>query len=331
MLLFPLLSIICLALVGFEIARRAKRHRRKRKATAVRIPPEFEWLVGMSSLQERDFARQYAAHDFKGEGAIVDLGCWMGSFTLPLAIGLRENPQIKGRKIGIHAYDLFRWQDWMNPCVANTRWSGRYQEGDSFEDAFLEQIAPVADLVTIHAGDLHDERWEPAEPIEYLLIDTMKSWELTNSVVRNFFPALRPRLSLVHHQDFVHYFTPWIHLIMYRFREYFEPLIYVPEDSFIFTYRKPIPRELLEKTYGFGDFSAEEAAAAFNYSLSLIPTGARANVYAARIMMHIHRQDWIGARAELERVQAAGVSEERELVLVSKLLDSNKKSGGMSA
>ncbi len=319
--LFPIVSLICLALVGFEIVRQAKGRRRKRNATPDRIPSEFESLVGMSSRQERDFVRQYAARDFKGEGAIVDLGCWMGSFALPLAIGLRENPRSKGRTPAIHAYDLFCWQDWMNPCVANTRWSGRYQEGDNFEDALLEQIAPVADLVTIHAGDLNNERWESAEPIEYLLIDVMKSWELTNCVVRTFFPALRPGLSLVHHQDFVHYFTPWIHLIMYRFREYFEPLKYVPEDSFIFTFRKSIPRELLEKSYGFDDFSPEESAAAFDYSLSLIPTAARANVHAARIMMHIHRQDWAGARAELERVQAAGISPERELVLVSKLLE----------
>lgn len=68
----------------------------------------------------------------------------------------------------------------------------------------------------------------------------MKSWELANSVLRNFFPALRPGLSLVHHQDFVHFFTPWIHLIMYRLREYFEPYAYVREGSYIFRYRKEI-------------------------------------------------------------------------------------------
>ena len=249
----------------------------------------------------------------------------MGSFTLALATGVRENPRIRGRKVALHAYDLFCWQDYMNQSVAHTRWAGRYQEGDDFKDAFAEQVAPVADLVTIHAGDLNKERWEPAAPIEYLLIDAMKSWELTNSVVRNFFPALRPGLSRVHHQDFAHYYTPWIHLIMYRFRRYFEPLAYVPKSSFIFSYRESIPRELLERSYGFNDFSVEEATAAFAYSLSLIPATAQANVYAARIMMHIHRQDWTGARAELERVQATGISQEKELLVVSQLLDNNKQ------
>lgn len=277
----------------------------------------------MTSLQERSFVLQYATKEFKGEGAIVDLGCWLGSFTFPLAIGLRANPRLRKGESYIHAYDLFRWQAWMNPTVANTRLAGRYQEGDDFRAAFTEQIAPVADFVAIHPGDLNQEKWDPAAPIEYLLIDAMKSWELTNSVVRNFFPALRPGLSRVHHQDFVHYFTPWIHLLMYRFRQYFEPLAYVPEGSYVFAYREQIPSELLEKSYGFADFSSEETAAAFAYSLQLLPAAGRPNVFAARIMTYIHRQDWTGARAEFDRVRAAGIPVERELGLVEKLLDSH--------
>ncbi len=282
---------------------------------------EFKELVGMSSNQERDFVRRYAASDFTGEGAIVDLGCWLGSFTIPLATGLRENRRLRGRKVRIHAYDLFSWQNWMNPCVAGTRWADRYKEGDSFMDAFVEQIAPVADLVAIHAGDLNKERWDRTAPIEYLLIDAMKSWELANSVVGNFFPALKPGLSRVHHQDFAHFFTPWIHLLMYRFRRYFEPLAYVPEGSFVFGYREQIPDWLLGKSYGFDDFSDDEAADAFGYSLSLIPAAAHPNVLAARVMMHIHREDWAGARAELERVRANGIPVEKELAVVSKLLE----------
>jgi len=276
----------------------------------------------MTSSQERKFVREYAAHDFTGKGAIVDLGCWLGSFTLPLATGLRENARISDRENCIHAYDLFCWQEWMNPSVARTRLAGRYKEGDNFSDAFVEQIAPVADLVAIHSGDLNQERWDPAAPIEYLLVDAMKSWELANSVTRNFFPGLRPGLSLVHHQDFAHYFTPWIHLLMYRFRRYFEPLAYIPYGSYVFAYREQIPQALLERRYSFEDFSAEEAAEAFEYSLSLlIPAAARANVIAARIMMYIHRGDWTGAQADLERARAAGLSVEGDLALVSKLLE----------
>jgi hypothetical protein len=321
--LILLVAIILLAVVAFAIAYQAKRERRKRKTKIVRAPSEIELLVGMTSSDERDFVRQYAARDFKGEGAIVDLGCWLGSFTLPLAIGLRENPRIRGGQIRIHAYDLFSWQDWMNPSVAGTRYAGRYRAGDNFKDAFIEQIAPVADFVCVHAGDLNAETWDPAAPIEYLLIDAMKSWELANSIVRILFPALRPGVSLVHHQDFVHFYTPWIHLLMYRFRHYFEPLKYVAHGSFIFRYRKKIPSALLEKRYGFDDFTAEEAAEAFEYSLSLVPAAARTNVFAARVMMHIHRKEWSAARADLEQVVAAGIPIESELAIVSKMIENH--------
>lgn len=319
MRLIVLVSIICLSVTAFWIAYRARQRRRK---AAGKIPSEFEDLVGMASNQERNFVRQYAAREFKGEGAIVDLGCGLGSFTLPLAIGLRENARISGREIRIHAYDLFSWQDWMNANVAGTRWAGRYNEGDDFSDAFIHQVAPVADLVAIHSGDLNEERWNPAAPIEYLLIDAMKTWELSNSVTLNFFPALRPGVSMVHHQDFVHYYTPWIHLIMFRFRRYFEPLTYVPSGSYVFAYREQLPSALLEKRYGFEDFSTEETSEAFEYSLSLLTSAAaRANVFAARVMMHIHGDDWSGARADLERIRAAGIPLEGELSLVSRLLE----------
>ena len=323
MLLIWLVSIICLGLAAFGFARWAKRRRRRKRKAVASDHDEFEQLVGMTSTQERNFVRQYAARDFKGEGAIVELGCWLGSFTVPLAIGLRENPRISGRPVCIHAYDLFTWQDWMNPCVAGTRWAGRYKEGEDFREAFAEQIALVADRVAIHPGDLNRETWESSAPIEYLLIDAMKSWDLSNSVVRNFFPALKPGLSVVHHQDFAHFFTPWIHLLMYRFRRYFEPLTYVPNDSYVFAYREQIPAALLGKRYSFEDFPEDEAAAAFEYSLSLIPATARANVFAARVMMHIHCQDWTGARTELDRIRVAGIPLEKELLVVSKLLQNH--------
>jgi hypothetical protein len=323
MRLTPWIPIICLGLAALGIALWARR-RRKRKAARARTPSEFAVLVGMTSSQERDFVRNYAARDFTGEGAIVDLGCWMGSFTLPLATGLRENPRIKAGKGCLHAYDLFRWQDWMNPSVAGTRWAGQYKEGDDFSDAFSEQIAPVADLVVMHAGDLNKQTWEPTKTIEYLLIDAMKSFELANSVVRNFFPALRPKLSRVHHHDFVHYYAPWIHLLMHRFRRYFEPLVHVPDGSYIFGYREQIPRALLERNYDFGDFPPEEVAAAFEYALNLVPAPARANIFAARIMMDIHRDDWTGAREELKRVRAAEIPLKNELVLVSKLVENHQ-------
>jgi hypothetical protein len=37
--------------------------------------------------------------------------------------------------------------------------------------------------------------------------------------------------------------------------------------------------------------------------------------------MHIHCGDWAGARGDLDRVRAAGVPVEKELIVISNLLD----------
>lgn len=314
-----LLIAVLAALVLLVLVRR--RHGRKRMARSREDISELSELFGMTSPAEREYVREYAANLYLGEGAIVDLGCWLGSFTVPLAVGLRANPGLRGRNLKIHAYDLFRWEDWMNFCVAGSRLEGRYKQGDSFLDAFVEQIAPVAELVEIKSGDLNQARWDPAVAIEYLVVDAMKSWDLTNSIVRNFFPALRPGLSLVHHQDFAHYYTPWIHLIMYRFKRHFEPLAYIREGSYVFRCREQLPPALYERSYSFDDFPDDEAEEAFEYSLSLIPHPARLNVLAARIMMRIHREDWVGASADLERARAAAIPMEKELKIVAATLD----------
>ena len=97
---------------------------------------------------------------------------------------------------------------------------------------------------------------------------------------------------------------------------------WIAYSSYVFGYREQIPRALLEKRYSFDDFSAEEAGEAFEYSLDLLTSAeARANVFAARVMMHIHRDDWAGGRMELERIRAAGTPLAGELAVVFKLLE----------
>ena len=48
-------------------------------------------------------------------------------------------------------------------------------------------------------------------PIKILLVDAMKSSELAKAITMNFFPSLLEGVLLIH-QDYKHYFTPWIHV-----------------------------------------------------------------------------------------------------------------------
>ena len=282
-------------------------------------------ILGMITIDERNYAYNYAKNLYIGKGEIVELGCWLGSFTISLAVGLQENSRVDAGEKYIHAYDLFEWASWMDVCVENTRLEGKYKEGDSFLDAFLEQIEPWKKQIKFYPGDLNQMRWKRETPIEYLLVDAMKSWELTNSIIQTFFPALVPGLSLVHHQDFVHYYTSWIHLIMYRFKDYFEPVDYVPIGSFVFKYKERIPLKWLETTYSFNDFAKEEIDAAFAYSMSLVPSKAKSNVAAAKAMLYVHLDCLEEAQEQIRLAQEQGLYlKESEFSQVEMLLQWNR-------
>jgi len=280
------------------------------------------WLLGMTTYAEQSYFEEYARSMYSGNGAIVDLGCWLGSTTIALAKGLAENPSPEARSRTVHAYDQFLWEQWMDDCVCGTEIEGKYKPNESFLDEFHKRTAPWADRIQVHAGDLCHIGWGGA-PIELLLIDAMKSWDLANGILKGFFPSLMPNTSYVLHQDFAHYYTSWIHLIQYRLRDCFRFVTAVPHSStFVFTYVKPLPRELLTASYEPSLFSDKEVDLAFEYSLSLTSDReAQAAIAAAKIMHWIHLTDMKKARMELDKVLAQGFPLVKDLQLVQEKLN----------
>lgn len=261
--------------------------------------------LSMLSFEERFYLQNYAKNEYTGSGEIVDLGCWLGSSTIPLAVGLDKNSNVNPKTERIHAYDIFTWQSsYMNQHLIGTSLEGKYKDGDSFVEEFIERIHPWNHLIQVYPGNLNRIGWEQ-RPIEFLFIDAMKSWELANSILKNFFPSLIPGLSLVVHQDFAHFYQVWIHLIMYRLRDYLVPLEEHPflYSSKVFRYIKAIPEEFLQ-SYSLASFSEEEAEAAFDYSLALTPKKLKPNVAAAKVMYFIQVGNVERAKLELSQARA---------------------------
>ncbi len=122
--------------------------------------------------------------------------------------------------------------------------------------------------------------------------DASKNWDLTNSIIHNFYPSLIPGVSIVIEQDFAHFGVPWLHLIRYLFKDYFESVGHLPlSGSVIFKYQKEIPNELLKKSYSFDLFSRNDINSAFNYAVSLVSQEMQSNVLAAKVMLYIHLGD----------------------------------------
>ena len=124
-------------------------------------------------------------------------------------------------------------------------------------------------------------------------VDIMKTWGPANAVLHKFFPDLVPGVSWIVHQDFVHYNTVWIHLLMYRFREHFDTVHHIAGSTAVeFRLRSAIPPALLQREYGYSDFDAAERKAAFAWSRSLIDDPfLRFNIDAAEAMTPLHMGD----------------------------------------
>ena len=272
-------------------------------------------VFGMTSKPEQNYFRHYAQNLFTGEGEIVDLGCWLGSTTIPLAKGLAQNPRGAGRRI--HAYDLFVWEKWMDPFLPGC--AREYRVGESFLDEFQTRTRAFADRIEVHPGDLQKLGWSGG-PIEFLLADAMKSWELAAFVVAHFFPKLLPGGGILVHQDFKHYYTSWIHPIQHRLRDYFSFEHDVPDSgSAVFRLRRPLDLDLgwLADVRSFSDREIDDA---FAWSLSLVGPQSAPNIAAAKVMHFIHLDRPADARRALDGFVRQGLSLDSDLGACERLL-----------
>lgn len=280
-------------------------------------PPAASNAVGMIVEQECDWFRTYAADTYSGAGAIVDLGCFLGSTTICLAQGLSTNRAGKAAKI--HAYDRFLWEDWMQRWWEAKGLPAPELEADSFLPEFLKQTSPWKEQIVVHPEDLALSRWENG-PIEFLLVDVMKSPDLAESIARSFFSSLIPGKSYVAHQDFAHSWTSWIHLLQFRLRDSFALTADIPKSgTVVFRYRKQFSPEAV------GDLSmtsvaVEEIDAAFDYSLGLVSDDKKPNVVAAKAMAYLHRGDVDRAREVVEANQWGATSLGQDLEGVERLI-----------
>jgi hypothetical protein len=279
-------------------------------------------VLGMTSLNEQKYFEHYGASLYTGAGEIVDLGCWLGSTTIPLARGLVKNHQSKSKIGRIHAFDQFEWESWMEECVHGTKMEGRFVSGQSFLEEFRNRTKPWASFIHVHQEDLRSAIWKEG-PIELLLVDSMKALDISKAILKGFFPHLIAGKSFLIHQDFAHYYTSWIHLIQYRLRDYFQ-FDYAVQNSctVVFKCMQKLPDSVLDFPEELKDFSKQEIDQAFEYSLSLVSTKrTQANIAAAKVMLFLHLQDLKQAKEEFENFIALGLPRKGDLRIVGQILD----------
>lgn len=262
-------------------------------------------LPGMTAATERAYFRWHAQERFAGHGTIVDLGSWFGSTTVSLASGLARNPKPAARRQRIHAFDRFEWEWWMAPYASAAK-LGSYADGESFQPEFERVVARWRQWIEVHAGDLREQSWT-GEPIELLLVDAMKSWELTDAILRGFYPDLLEGAGHVIHQDFSNAFTPWIHLTTYRLREHLTPTVdVVRSETMVFALGRSLRDEPELLRASRADFDDAEVDRAFRHSLAITRADKHSGIHAARAMLAYFDGDLERARVYVEHTEGTG-------------------------
>jgi hypothetical protein len=207
------------------------------------LPAELQRVDTMLLREELRILFDLGARHWDGRGLIVDGGCFLGGSTLALAHGIKVNPRWRANPVrpAIHSYDRFEIEPWTIGLYFHPPARG----GDSFEARFRANIAPVADLIEVHRGDVTAHGWNGA-PIEVLFIDLAKHWIVSDHVVRTFFPHLIAGHSIVVQQDYLyHEWNGWLAVTMELFRDYFRLERHARTGSVLFRLVTPIPSEKL--------------------------------------------------------------------------------------
>jgi len=191
----------------------------------------------MLSYDERALLYVLARDYVRGDGAIIDAGCFLGGSTIALAAGLAENPRAAGSR-PIQTYDLFDVEATYKDDYP-TLLDG-IAVGASMRPRFEALLGPLLELVAVNAGDICQRRWS-GEPVEVLFIDICKSWAINDHVTREFFPALIPGHSVVVQQDLVHEWLPYLHITMGLFADSFALVDSVPFCSAVYLNTRTVP------------------------------------------------------------------------------------------
>ncbi|MFZ1156062.1 MAG: hypothetical protein WAN93_14290 [Solirubrobacteraceae bacterium] len=254
----------------------------------------------MISLQERSLLYFLTRDLYVGLGEIVDAGCFLGGSTMALAQGLLDrDPPVRDRVI--HTFDLFRLDEGSYKPYASIL--DGLQPGDSLRPTFDALLGDRTGLVNVREGDVREEEWT-AGPIEILFIDLAKDWSINDHVARTFFPSLIPDQSVVIQQDYLHEWTPWLHITMEFLGDAFTYCGSLPFASSIFVPRRRIRAEELPDSL-FADIPHDEKLALFDRSARRFDGEDRGVVECARAyLLHMIGQT-AAARTHLDEVETS--------------------------
>ena len=259
----------------------------------------------MLTTRELCMLESYARELFTGSGRIVDLGCWCGGTTASLASGLSQNRIAREHRV-VESFDILKWEAWMDPIAKSINMPSRYKAGDLFAKDVERNLHRYAGLFKLIIADLATYVPE-REGIEFLFIDAMKDWRLADQITREYFPLLLPGKSIVVQQDFAFYSSIVMtnYLVMWYFKDYFEPIYHVPYScSVLFYYKGGIDPSAIP-SIGPAMFTLPMIQEAGEYACSVVDPTMHACVKVTTICYLIKQRYFEAALSELVKLGGA--------------------------
>lgn len=200
-------------------------------------------LPGFIEPAEATYYQRIVRSHYRGDGCIVDAGCFIGASTRALSEGLPGLAEAQTDLRPIIALDRFTVGDrYVGEYLAGLGLDIRY--GESFLPAFLANMGDRIGHVEVRAGDLL-QVGRIERPIEILVVDLAKTAPLNAFVFNRWFPRLLPGHSLIVQQDFYSPTQPWIAVGMGCLLDYVSVEHDKVGESAIFRLERPVPRDAL--------------------------------------------------------------------------------------
>jgi hypothetical protein len=234
------------------------------------LPDRIGVVPGMLRNDEKKMLYWLARHWYTGQGAIVDLGSFLGGSTICFLTALEDRGET--RRI-VHAYDYWVLSDFER---------GRYfadnpPPRDLTRPIFEQNTDGYQHLLYARGGDLLNHSWD-GEPIELLFVDIAKSYKTWDHIVERFFPSLIPRRSIVILQDYLWETTgPWHHVVMEKLSNHFQLAADTHVNSVLFLNTKGFGEGVLEQAL-WERIPAEEKTALMQQAIRRMDTPEKRTV-----------------------------------------------------
>jgi Tetratricopeptide repeat len=279
--------------------------------SAVTADESEEPSPGMLTGAELAMLSEIVRRTWRGEGAIVDGGSFLGSSLVAEARGLQANPVLADLALTrfpsdkpIHGYELGHHPAPTHPAAERRRTYGgvEYTLGESFVPMLEKNIASHRDLINLHVGDLTQMAWD-GSPVEIAFVDVCKTHELNAHVSRQFYPALIGGASTLIHQDFFYDRLPWIRVTMGYLADYFRWEGQVASSS-VYTTLRAVP----EKVAAYDPFTEATLAQCLAYHDAVAFPGIDQTTQLMLALSRVHLTLHKGSRDQaLERLLEAAV------------------------